>query len=205
MLNVESLVKKFDEKNYFNQVDAEYIVKVTKAMGFEANEEKGRMFPTWIANLEILDCLTPTKDTNKPGEVCFIGYKLNDKKRLNDLQSFCYAAGVEFANDIWDADVYQIKGKLYGKLMKVRLVMNGQWANLYFEKINETQRNKYGKFENTVFVTDDVKAIFDNEKYNKVQPMTSAPQTQNYVGKSEWGYQKSPNEGGWGTKAWGDE
>ena len=30
MLNVENLIKKFDEKQYFKNVDAEYIVKITK-------------------------------------------------------------------------------------------------------------------------------------------------------------------------------
>jgi len=147
MIDVDQLRKKFDEKNYFNSIDAEYICRVKKCVGFEANEQKGRMHPTWIANLEIVECLTNNDKCNKPGEVCFIGYKLNDKRQMKQLEDFANAAGQILSSEIFDIDMYQIKGKLHNKLVKVGIKMNGQWANIYFNRLNADEFAAFGPDE----------------------------------------------------------
>lgn len=169
MIDVDQLRRKFDEKNYFNSVDAEYICRVKKCVGFEASEQKNRPYPTWIANLEIIEALSNDEKCNKPGEVCFIGYKLNDKRQMKQLENFANAAGEILSNDIFDIDMYQIKGKLNNKLVKVGIKMNGQWANIYFQKLSAEEFAAFGEDE---------------------------PQIIDKNFKSPWGEQKSQTWGG---------
>ena len=147
MIDIEKLKKKFEEKTFFNTVDAEYICRIKKCVGFEANEEKGRIHPTWITNLEIIKCLTNNDKCNKEGEICFLGNKLNDKRQIKQLEDFANAAGQILSNQIFDNDAFEAKGNLYNRLIKVSIKMNGQWTNIHFNKLNPDEFATFGSNE----------------------------------------------------------
>lgn len=204
MLNVDDLKKRYttnDEKKYFAPVDAEYVCKITKILGFEANEEKNKLYPTWITNLEILHTLSDHPDANQPGDICFVGYKLSDKRQINHLEIFCNAANEELSNQIFDNENTGIKGTINGKVIKVKTQMKDKWINLYFSKCTSTNILTEQDLQPTppppktyqeskIYTTNDLKHLETPKKpattwYNPPEPDNN----------STWGPQKSTQWG----------
>lgn len=202
MLNIDELKKRYtnpDDKKYFSPVEAEYVCKITKILGFEANEEKNKLYPTWITNLEILQTFSDHPDANQPGDICFVGYKLSDKRQINHLEAFCNAANQELSNQIFDNETTGIKGSINGQIIRVKTQMKDKWINLYFSKQNQPTiivnpepsqyaKNTYG--ESKIYVSNDLKDTQLPKKTNTTWYNPPEPQQ-----TSTWGPQKSTQWG----------
>ena len=165
MLDIESLKKKYEEKK-FPQQDCEYIVKIIKAIGMEADESKNKPYPTYLLHVEVLEvqtgwAMTPNTIT-QPGDINILGFKLSDQKRLNDLKLLCQSAQIEFDNHIFDNETNNIKGNLYGKIVRLKISMNQNWSNLKWIALTDKELSHYLPKAKVTF-SDDFNDVWENQ------------------------------------------